>query len=460
MLASADGEAVGSRGHVGGCGLLGCGVSVARGRVSRPRLAHEAGPPRRGRPRVLRAPGRGRRGRGRGASPGSTSRSPTSPTRSSRPSLRTSSTSIAPARTPNPCVRCNERIKFGAFLERADALGFDFVATGHYVRRARHADGTWRLHRGLDAAKDQSYVLHMLGQPQLARSLFPIGGLTKPQTRAHAERFGLPVAGKPDSQEVCFVPGADHGAFLARARPGPGSQRVDHRPGGQRPGRARRDVPVHARPAAGTAGLHRRAQLRRRDRPGRQPRRRRPAGAPLAAWPDGGAGQLGRPPAGGSVRGRGPYPLQGRRRPGRDRAGRRRRAGRVPNAPARRHARASRWRSTRGTSCLGGGTIASAAGQAPRAPAHEAQAAELRRSRPGHGPAHHRAHRTTTRRPAPRRWASGSSSRPTASATPTFRTSKRPLPAVPDDAPEVCPPHGRDRPPASGSARCSRSPAP
>jgi tRNA-specific 2-thiouridylase len=122
-------------------------------------------------------------------------------------------------RTPNPCVRCNERIKFGAFLERADALGFDFVATGHYVRRERHADGTWRLHRGLDAAKDQSYVLHMLGQAQLARSLFPIGSLTKTETRAQAERFALPVAGKPDSQEVCFVPGADHGAFLAQHAP-------------------------------------------------------------------------------------------------------------------------------------------------------------------------------------------------------------------------------------------------
>jgi tRNA-specific 2-thiouridylase len=118
-------------------------------------------------------------------------------------------------RTPNPCVRCNEHIKFRAFLDRADRLGFDFVATGHYARTWRDTDGRWHLGRGLDRSKDQSYVLHMLGQRQLSRALFPVGGQTKAETRAHAERLMLPVAGKPDSQEVCFVPGADHGAFLA-----------------------------------------------------------------------------------------------------------------------------------------------------------------------------------------------------------------------------------------------------
>jgi tRNA-specific 2-thiouridylase len=122
-------------------------------------------------------------------------------------------------RTPNPCVRCNQHIKFGAFLERADALGFDFVATGHYVRTWRDEARRWHLGRGLDRSKDQSYVLHVLGQPQLARSLFPVGGQTKAETRAHAGRLGLPVAGKPDSQEVCFVPGADHAAFLERHAP-------------------------------------------------------------------------------------------------------------------------------------------------------------------------------------------------------------------------------------------------
>ena len=122
-------------------------------------------------------------------------------------------------RTPNPCVRCNEHIKFGAFLRRADALGFDFVATGHYVRTWSDEAGRWHLGRGLDRSKDQSYVLHVLGQAQLARSLFPVGGQTKAETRAHAQRLGLPVAGKPDSQEVCFVPGADHAAFLERHAP-------------------------------------------------------------------------------------------------------------------------------------------------------------------------------------------------------------------------------------------------
>ena len=121
-------------------------------------------------------------------------------------------------RTPNPCTRCNEWIKFGAFLARADRLGVDFVATGHYVRRGRDG-GRWRLLRGLDPSKDQSYMLHTLGQAELARSLFPVGELAKAQTRAHADRLGLPVAGKPDSQEVCFVPGADHAAFLEGIAP-------------------------------------------------------------------------------------------------------------------------------------------------------------------------------------------------------------------------------------------------
>lgn len=123
----------------------------------------------------------------------------------------------AAGRTPNPCARCNEQIKFGAFLRRAEDLGVDFVATGHYVRTRRDADG-WHLLRGLDRAKDQSYMLHGLGQAELARSLFPVGGMSKAETRAHAVRFGLPVADKPDSQEVCFVAG-DHGDFLAARAP-------------------------------------------------------------------------------------------------------------------------------------------------------------------------------------------------------------------------------------------------
>jgi tRNA-uridine 2-sulfurtransferase len=122
-------------------------------------------------------------------------------------------------RTPNPCARCNEHIKFGAFIRRADELGFDLVATGHYARTWRDGAGRWHLRKGLDASKDQSYVLHMLGQAQLRRSVFPVGGQSKLETRAEAVRLGLSVAEKPDSQEVCFVPGADHGAFLARHAP-------------------------------------------------------------------------------------------------------------------------------------------------------------------------------------------------------------------------------------------------
>ena len=124
-------------------------------------------------------------------------------------------------RTPNPCVRCNQHVKFGAFLDRADALGFDLVATGHYVRtwRGPGPGGRWHLGRGHDPSKDQSYVLHMLGQRHLARSVFPVGSQAKAETRAHAARFGLPVADKPDSQEVCFVPGADHAAYLAAHAP-------------------------------------------------------------------------------------------------------------------------------------------------------------------------------------------------------------------------------------------------
>jgi len=121
--------------------------------------------------------------------------------------------------TPNPCARCNGEIKFGAFLRRADTLGVDLVATGHYVRTDRDDAGRWHLRRGADAAKDQSYMLHMLGQEQLARSLFPVGSLPKAATRALAGRFELPVAAKPDSQELCFAPSGDAGGFLRSTAP-------------------------------------------------------------------------------------------------------------------------------------------------------------------------------------------------------------------------------------------------
>jgi tRNA-uridine 2-sulfurtransferase len=122
-------------------------------------------------------------------------------------------------RTPNPCARCNGEIKFGAFLRRADELGVEFVATGHYVRTMRDDSGAWHLRRSADPAKDQTYMLHMLGQRQLARSLFPIGEHPKAETRALAERFGLPVASKPDSQELCFAPSGDAGGFVRSIAP-------------------------------------------------------------------------------------------------------------------------------------------------------------------------------------------------------------------------------------------------
>ncbi|MXW42516.1 MAG: tRNA 2-thiouridine(34) synthase MnmA [Acidimicrobiia bacterium] len=106
--------------------------------------------------------------------------------------------------TPNPCIECNRHIKFEKLLMRAEALGFDAVATGHHVRLVAVGSG-YRLGRGLDAAKDQSYVLYMLGQQQLSRLLFPIGHFTKAEVRQRAEVLGLRNAAKPDSQDVCFV---------------------------------------------------------------------------------------------------------------------------------------------------------------------------------------------------------------------------------------------------------------
>lgn len=108
--------------------------------------------------------------------------------------------------TPNPCIECNRHLKFDRFLERAVKLGFDAVATGHHARVVRGPDGDLRLCRGADEAKDQSYVLYMLGQDQLARVLLPVGAMTKAQVRERAAAAGLRTAGKPDSQDVCFIP--------------------------------------------------------------------------------------------------------------------------------------------------------------------------------------------------------------------------------------------------------------
>ena len=116
--------------------------------------------------------------------------------------------------TPNPCVLCNDRVRFPEMIRKADEVGADFVATGHYARVAHGA--SWRLLRARDAVKDQSYVLHMLQQDQLRRVRLPLGDLLKPEVRQIAAEFDLPVARKPDSQEICFVPDGDYAAVVQR----------------------------------------------------------------------------------------------------------------------------------------------------------------------------------------------------------------------------------------------------
>src|SRR6478752_6069277 len=125
----------------------------------------------------------------------------------------------AAGRTPNPCLRCNEKIKFSAVLDRALALGFEAVVTGHH---ARLADG--ELRRSVDAAKDQSYVLGVLRADQLAAAMFPLGSMTKERVREIAAERGFAVAAKPDSHDICFIPDGDTRGFLSRklgSRPGP-----------------------------------------------------------------------------------------------------------------------------------------------------------------------------------------------------------------------------------------------
>lgn len=108
-------------------------------------------------------------------------------------------------RTPNPCIECNRSIKFARLLERADALGFDAVVTGHHAQIVTLGDGTRRIARAVDAAKDQSYVLHMISPADLERIEFPVGGLEKSVVRQMAADMGMRIANKPDSQDVCFI---------------------------------------------------------------------------------------------------------------------------------------------------------------------------------------------------------------------------------------------------------------
>ncbi len=117
--------------------------------------------------------------------------------------------------TPNPCIECNRRLKFGTLRDRARALGFDMIATGHYARIA-HSGGRFLLKKARDLSKDQSYVLYTMTQEQLETSLFPLGELTKAEVREIAHERGLANAGKRDSQDICFVPDGDYAAFIER----------------------------------------------------------------------------------------------------------------------------------------------------------------------------------------------------------------------------------------------------
>jgi len=128
----------------------------------------------------------------------------------------------ADGRTPIPCVHCNGDLKFATLAERAEGLGAALVATGHYARVIRDEDsGTYRLLRGADASKDQSYFLFTLSQAQLAHAMFPVGALQKQEVRDRARELGLPVADKHDSHEICFVPDGDQAAFVERQTAAP-----------------------------------------------------------------------------------------------------------------------------------------------------------------------------------------------------------------------------------------------
>jgi tRNA-specific 2-thiouridylase len=128
-------------------------------------------------------------------------------------------------RTPIPCTRCNAEVKFATLLDRAEGLDAAALATGHYARvEFDGRSGRYSLRRGADAGKDQSYFLFSLTQQQLARSVFPVGGLQKADVRAYARARGLTVADKPDSHEICFVPGGDYAAFVERRSDGGGRE--------------------------------------------------------------------------------------------------------------------------------------------------------------------------------------------------------------------------------------------
>jgi len=128
-------------------------------------------------------------------------------------------------RTPNPCIRCNKYIKFDALAKKAKELSADYIATGHYARiqrtesRGQRADGRYALKKGLDAKKDQSYVLYTMTQKQLKHTLMPLGSFTKDRVREIAKEKDLSVANKPESQEICFIPDNNYGEFVKKCAP-------------------------------------------------------------------------------------------------------------------------------------------------------------------------------------------------------------------------------------------------
>ncbi len=129
------------------------------------------------------------------------------------------------AETPNPCIACNHFVKFGALLNRAEAIGADYIATGHYAKvEFSEKYGRWVLKKSVSAGKDQTYALYSLNQKQLSKVLMPIGELDKTQVRQLAKKYKLPTADKPDSQEICFVPDNDYAGFIKRKTGGLGKQ--------------------------------------------------------------------------------------------------------------------------------------------------------------------------------------------------------------------------------------------
>ena len=154
-------------------------------------------------------------------------------------------------RTPNPCIACNRYVKWESLLKRSMEIGADYIATGHYARITKLPNGRFAIRNSVTARKDQTYALYNLTQFQLAHTLMPIGEYEKDQVRRIAQEAGLPVAAKPDSQDICFVPDGDYAAFLKK------------KAGERMPGegdfvtrKAQRNYPLYHRAAQGTGAFH------------------------------------------------------------------------------------------------------------------------------------------------------------------------------------------------------------